>query len=215
MSSDCVANFSVARTNLRPLYNFRVVLSLTSLSLHRHGHHSAQETSEPANCRAVCSGQASCPELPSRFSKSHHVSRDIRSGRPPSSSHVGKSSLCPTLPISARSTSSTKSCFPLFRSIARWCSFIVFKLRWTSLSSSVVEPSLADVPLVSSGLPTLPLGPASLFDCTAHVVVSSSPSETFPVTVPSALGGGRRWSGTLGRGTDPASSCSRGFGSCK
>ena len=47
--------------------------------------------------------------------------------------------------------------FPLFRSIARSCSFIVFKLHQTSLSFSVVEPSHADVSLVSSGLPALPL----------------------------------------------------------
>ena len=72
-----------------------------------------------------------------------------------------------------------KSCFPLLRSIVRCCSFIVFRLHWTSLSSSVVEPSLADVSLVVSGLPVPPLGPASLFDCATSVAVSSS----LPVTV--------------------------------
>ena len=73
------------------------------------------------------------------------------------------------------------SCFPLFRSIARCRSFIVFKLRWTSLSSSVVEPSLADVPLVSSRSASSSSGSKlRCFDCTAFVVVSSSPSETFP-----------------------------------
>ena len=149
--------------------------------------------SEPANCRTVVCAL----ELSSRVSKSHPVSHRIRSVRPPSSSHVDKTSLCPTFPISARSVcpasfvvsrsiSSMKSCSPLFRSIVRCYSFIVFELHWTSLSSSVVEPSLADVPLVSSDLPVPPLGSASLFHCATSVVVSSSPSETFPFTNPCA-----------------------------
>ena len=41
------------------------------------------------------------------------------------------------------SISSIKSCFPLFRSIVRCCSFIDFRLHWTSLSSSVLEPTIA------------------------------------------------------------------------
>ena len=63
---------------------------------------------------------------------------------------------------------------------------IVLRLHWTSLSSSVVEPSPASVPIVSQSLPVLHLVPTSFFDCAAFVVVSSSPSETFPVTVPRA-----------------------------
>ena len=137
MSSNCVADFSAARTNLRPLYNLWFVLSLTSLSLHRHGHHSAQETRNQQLAGQLSVSRPAALELPSRVSKSHPVSREFRSVCLPSSAHTLALSHVPDLSQIFLSglTSSMKSYFPLFRSNARCCSFIVFKLHWTSLSS--------------------------------------------------------------------------------
>ena len=87
-SSNCVADFSAARTNLRPLHNLRFVLSLTSLSLHRHGHHGAQETRNQQLVGQVSVSRPAALELPSRVSKSHPVPREFRSVCLPSSSHA-------------------------------------------------------------------------------------------------------------------------------
>ena len=68
---------------------------LASLSLHRHGHHKAQETRNQQTVGPLYLSRPAAQELPPRVSKSHPVSREIRSVRPPNSSHVDKSSLCP------------------------------------------------------------------------------------------------------------------------
>ena len=85
-TSNCVTSFSGARTNLRPLYNFWFVFSLTSLSLHRHGHHNAQETRNQQTVGQLSLSRPAALERPSRVSKSHPVSLEIRTVLPPSNS---------------------------------------------------------------------------------------------------------------------------------
>ena len=64
VSSNCVANFSAARTILGPLYKFWFVLSLTSKSFHRHRHHSAQETRNQQTVGQLSVSRPAAPELP-------------------------------------------------------------------------------------------------------------------------------------------------------
>ena len=72
VSSNCVASSSAARTNLRPLYNFWFVLSLTSLSLPSPRPPQRTRNSEPGNRRSVVSEQTSCSGIP--FMRQHVTS---------------------------------------------------------------------------------------------------------------------------------------------
>ena len=89
-SSNCVTSCSAARTNLHPLYNFWFVLSLPSQSLHRHRHHSAQETRNQHTVGQLSVRRPAALELSSRFAV--FVLQ---------AAHTW--TLAPTFPISARS----------------------------------------------------------------------------------------------------------------
>ena len=90
---------SLISVRLEPTF----ILCTTSLSLHRHGHHGAQETQNLQTVVQLSVSRPTALELPSRVTKSHPMSREIRSGHPPCSSHVDRSSLCPPFRVSARS----------------------------------------------------------------------------------------------------------------
>ena len=121
MSSNCVADFSAARTNLRPLYNlwFCFVADVTVSPSPR----TPQRTrnSEPATCRAIVCEQTRCPSNSPHASASHiqylasfavfvsQAAHTLALSHVPDLSQIFLSGL----------TSSMKSCFPLFRSNAR------------------------------------------------------------------------------------------------
>ena len=91
------ADFSAARTNLRPLHNLRFVLSLTSLPIATDT--TAHKKLGTSNLRAIVCEQTRCPRTPlTRQQVTSSISRDSQCLSPKQLTR----SLCPTFPISAR-----------------------------------------------------------------------------------------------------------------
>ena len=137
-------------------------------SLHLDGHQRSQATRKQQTVVQLSLSSSAAIALPSPVSKSHSISRRMRSVRPPSNSQVDRSSLSHTLPISRSSAARL---------------FTVQRVQ-ASLSSSAVGPSPAVAPFVSSVLLTHPLGPSTSAARASSDAVSSHFSDMSPETAP-------------------------------